>query len=174
MTIDVQPILTSILSTAASALNEAEDAPAVVHLAPGREAAFDNCCEDGGQLYLRVIDIYPTAGAGSAGFPQPDLMQRGAGCGIGTLALRLGLGLLRCAATLDDQGRPPAPERLGDEVGQAMSDMGTLLTVLACEVRTLPGVHKVKVDRWSPLGVSGGCHGGEWTFYLAVDPCLSC
>ena len=56
----------------------------------------------------------------------------------------------------------------------AMEDLDTMLNVIVCKVPEVAGVTRVKVGRWVPQGVQGGCHGGEWTFYAAVDPCLTC
>lgn len=167
---DYGPTLTSVLSAASSALNAEGRPTGRVTLSPGGPVAWDDCCE--GQLYLRVIEVYPTMGSSGAPFPQIDSAQKGVGCGVKMLALHLGLGVLRCAATLDSDGNAPSDAAMSADTLAASADLSTLLDVIACTVPTLPGVQQMKVGRWQPQGVQGGCHGGEWDFYLAVDPCL--
>lgn len=165
---DYTPILDGILSAASSALNAQGRATGRVERTPGLLPAWDDCCE--GQLYLRVIEIFPSG----APFPQFDAAQKGPGgaCSIHMLAFRLGLGVLRCAATLDDDGNAPYPEHVTGDADEMLLDMATLLDVLVCTAAKLPGVLAMKMDRWQPQGVEGGCHGGEWGVYFALDPCL--
>lgn len=168
---DFTPVLTSILSAAASRLNEEERPTGRTTLSPGAQVAWDDCCA--GQLYLRVIEIYPSAGRGGSGaFPQMDSVQKGVGCGITLLAAHLALGVIRCAATLDDDGNAPTDAQMSADALGSMADLSTLLDVLGCDLSGLPGVMASKVGRWLPQGVQGGCVGGEWDFYVALDPCL--
>lgn len=173
MAVDYAPTLKQVLSAAASALNEAGRPPGRVELIPGLLPAWDDCCE--GQLYLRVIEIYPTAGNGSP-FPQIDTQQRGAAgsaCAIHALAVHIGLGIIRCVHSLDDEGVAPKPEQVTNDGTLMLADMADLLDVLVCEVpNSVRGVMALKIDRWTPQGAEGGCAGGEWSAYLAMDPCL--
>lgn len=169
---DLTPINTGILSAAASALNDEGRAPGRVELTPGNVPAWDDCCK--GQLYLRTIEVYATAGRNTP-FPQIDTSQSGAAgsrCTIHALAVHIGLGILRCAATLDSQGKAPTPARVTNDAVQMYDDMNTLLNVLVCDVPSVKGVMALKIDRWQPSGVEGGCVGGEWGAYYAIDPCL--
>lgn len=169
---DYSTVLKGILSASASALNEAGVPPGRVELTPGVAPAWDDCCS--GQLYLRVVEVFPSAGAGAA-FPQMDSAQRGVGgraCGFHMVAVHIGLGIIRCASTLDDDGSAPTPAEVTADGDEMLDDMAMLLDVLACEVGSLPGVMAVKVNRWTPQGVEGGCHGGEWGAYIGLDPCL--
>lgn len=166
----LEPVLTSILSAASSALSEAGLPAELVHLSPGDIPSFDNCCEGGGQLWLRLAEVFPTAGQDAA-FPALDSAQKG-GCGVNLLALHLALGVMRCAHTIDERGRfPSGPEMTEDALG-SYDDLMILLNVIVCDLDKLTGVQRVKVDRWSPRGVQGGCAGGEWGFFVAFDPCL--
>lgn len=171
---DIEPLMTGILSAAASSLNAAGVTPGLVHLSPGNLPAYDNCCEGGGQLWLRLKETYPSAGIGAA-FPQIDTAQKGAAggaCSVHALALNLGLGVMRCAHTIDSNGVPPtAAEMTGDALA-TYDDLGLLLDVIVCDVPTLAPAMTVKVDRWTPQGVQGGCVGGEWGFYVGFDPCV--
>jgi hypothetical protein len=169
---DYVPILDGVLSAAASALNAQGRPTGRVERTPGILPAWDDCCE--GQLYLRLIEVYPTAGKG-APFPQFDAAQQGAAggtCSLHALGFRIGLGVIRCAATVDDDGNAPAPVAVTADADVMLDDMATLLDVLVCTVAKMPGVMALKMDRWQPKGVEGGCHGGEWGAVLALDPCL--
>jgi hypothetical protein len=166
---DYNPILDSVLSAVASALNEQGRPVGRTERTPGLLPAWDDCCA--GQLYLRVIEIFPSGSP----FPQFDVAQKGAAgakCSIHLLAFRIGVGVLRCAATLDNKGKAPTPAAVSADQELAMDDMATLLDVLVCEVPDLQGIQALKMDRWQPQGTEGGCHGGEWGVYLAVNPCL--
>lgn len=172
MSVDLSTILRGVLSAASSALNEADRPTGRVELTPGLLPAWDDCCD--GQLYLRVIEIYPSVGVGSP-FPQIDTTQRGPAsstCSIKMLAVHIGLGVLRCAATVDEQGNSPTSSQVSEDEELILADMSTLLDVLVCESHKLPGIQQMKLDRWQPQGPQGGCAGGEWGAYFAVDPCL--
>lgn len=167
---DYSLLLDSVLSAVASALEEQGRATGRVERVPGLLPAWDDCCA--GQLYLRVIEVFPSGSP----FPQFDAAQRGAAgslCAIHLLAFRIGVGVIRCAATVDDDGNAPAPARVTADQDEMLLDMATVLDVLLCTVaKETLGVMALKMDRWQPQGVEGGCHGGEWGVYLALDPCL--
>lgn len=162
-------ILYDILEQARLGLSDAGAEPGRVVLAPGVQEVWDDCCE--GQLYIRVIDVFPTAT-----FPQFDPAQQGANlaCAIKMLNYHIGLGVVRCAATVNDAGEAPSAAQVSADGSVMVEDLQTLLKVITCKVPLVKGVMKVKVDRWTPKGVQGGCHGGEWGVHLAVDPCLGC
>jgi hypothetical protein len=172
---DYTSILQGFLSVANTALTDAGRPPGRAELTPGLRPAWDDCCD--GQLYLRVIEVYPTAGQ-NAPFPQIDASQRGAAggqCAIHGLAVHIGLGIIRCAATVREDGTAPSPEEVSADARLMLQDMDTLLDVLLCKApqeEFYKGVEGLKMDRWMPQGVEGGCAGGEWGVYLWVDPCV--
>lgn len=162
MATTLTPILKTVLSEAASALS-AEGVPAGhVSVAPGASVAFDNCCEAEGQLWVRVISTAPYEGDSNASGRACDTL----------LASILGMGVVRCAHTLDDHGVAPTPEQLTSDAEFTLLDQAVLLQVLTCRVPELAGVLKAQVDSWSPQGPLGGCVGGEWRFSVLWDPCL--
>lgn len=163
---DLKPILNSILSAAASKLNAADVAPGRVVLSPGTTPAWDDCCD--GQLTLRVIEMYPTAP-----FPQFDQQQRGAdgGC-LHMLDLHLGLSAVRCAHTIDSNGVVPTPAQVTEDGNEMADDAMLLLDAIVCDIKELPGLLGLKLGRWQPTPETGGCHGGEWDFHVAIAPCL--
>lgn len=165
--------LKGILSAASSALIAEGRETGRVELTPGILPAWDDCCA--GQLYLRVVEVYPTMGANnSAPFPQIDAQQRGVNllCAIHGLAVHIGLGVIRCAATLSSTGKPPSDAKVTVDGVNMLLDMDTLLNVLVCTSQDIQGIQRLKIDKWLPQGVDGGCHGGEWSAYLLMNPCL--
>ena len=164
---DLKPILQGILSANASAFVEAGTPPGRVELTPGLLPAWDDCCQ--GQLYLRVREVFPTGP-----FPSFDSAQKGvnSACAIKLLSVSFAVGMMRCAATLDDNGNSPTPEQVSADGNLMLDDMNTILQTLVCTVPTIKGIQSLKMDRWVPQGVNGGCHGGEWGAMIAVDPCL--
>lgn len=170
MAFDLTPVLTGILSAGSSAFNEAGTPPGRVELTPGNLPAWDDCCA--GQLYLRVVEIFPSGSP----FPVFDSAQAGAAgkCAVKLMAVHLAIGIIRCAHSIDGDGDAPTPQQVTSDGYQMIEDMQILLDVIMCQVETIRKVMKVKLDRWAPQGVNGGCHGGEWNFFIAVDPCLTC
>lgn len=153
------PRLERVLTAAETALTECSRPVGLVHLAPGAQVAWDNCCEDGGQLWVRVIEVYPSGRP----FPARDSEQQ---CGLTTIAARVGLGAIRCAHVVGDNGIAPSAAQMTSDALGATADMSVLLGVLECEVEK-----PYKIDRWRPLGPQGGCAGGEWEFIIGLDWC---
>lgn len=135
------------------------------HLVPGNSEAWDNCCEDGGQLFLRVVSLHPSTGPGGRGFPSLDARQA---CGIYEVAATLALGIVRCAHTVDDYGNPPTPDNLTADALVGIYDAEVLLDLIATSADH-PCAQQVSVERWTPKGVRGGCAGGEWLFAVALS-----
>lgn len=160
------PTMGALLDCAEDALIENGRPAALVHLVPGLQVAWDNCCEGEGQLWVRVLQVYPTGGP-AAPFPQQDVGQS---CGVAHLAAVLGVGVVRCVHTLDDQGDPPTGQEMtGDALGMT-ADMAILLGAIECcfiaDRRPTP-----RVGVWTPQGAQGGCGGGEWQLTVGVSAC---
>lgn len=160
----IAPAETFILGEVEKALKNDGRAVGLAHLAPGAEVAWDDCCK--GQLWVRTVEVYPTMNGSP--FPNQDLRQ--AGCGVEMLAVQIGVGVMRCAATLNDQGQPPSAAQMTKDAVGILQDQATVLHTLTC----LPGngyIKKLLINRWTPQGPSGSCAGGEWTAYIAVGVC---
>lgn len=159
-----EPML-DLLLCAETALDNCGRPVDLVTIAPGQTVAWDNCCENGGQLYVRAVEVFPTAGPG-ASFPAIDSQQQ---CGVTLLAAQLAVGVIRCAHTIDDEGNPPtAAEMTADALGTT-ADMSILLDAIRCCFG--PQQRHFKLSNWTPQGVQGGCVGGEWNLFVAVSPC---
>ena len=139
-----------ILSIAQGALET--DAPGRVHLMPGASPVWDDCCEEGGQVWVRVINIVPMAGKVPT-------------CPVLGWRATLGVGTIRCAHVLDDDGNPPTPEEMTQDTERMTQDLANLGRALLCEA----GISSVV--NWLPAGPDGGCVGGEWTVTITYDWC---
>lgn len=134
------PALDDLLAAVVTAL-PASVGRAVV--APGGEVAWDDCCD--GQAWVRVISVAPTYQAR---------------CGIVKWTISLGIGVLRCAAVLDDDGVAPSPRQITADGHEMIADMDAIAHLIQC-ADDLP--LDPTLGNWTPLGPNGGCHGGEWS-----------
>lgn len=147
---DLAVVLDSYLNDAKAGLTLK---PARIVRVPGQEVVWDDCCD--GQLHIRVISMDPLV--------RRPHSAAGIACDVIGFTVALGLGVVRCAATLNDQGQAPSPKQINDDNQQMLLDMSELQSVMLCSP------HTYDVLRWQPLGVTGGCHGGEWTFTVRVN-----
>lgn len=159
MATSLDPVLSELLSRSAGALQTAGTVPGRIELTPGRDVAWDNCCEGGGQLYVRMTDVYPAG-------PFPDL-DRAQKCGVSMTGVFLAVGILRCAHVVDDRGNAPSANEVTSDALQVIEDSAVLYQVLQ-GLGDVPGVSRYQIGRWTPLGPSGGCTGGEWALSLGV------
>jgi hypothetical protein len=141
---------------------------AFVH--PGSMAPWDACgvSEGGaeGQAWVAVERVYPVDP-----FPQQDLSSQRVG--LVEFAADVIVGVLRCAATVDDQGNPPpAAAVMADSVAQTR-DLAILRDALLCcyypSVDSDPG--EFRLGTWEPLGPQGGCVGGQWRATIRIPAC---
>lgn len=122
-------------------------------LAPGVNVAWDDCCE--GQLAVRVVNTVPQ-------------FQRNArqGCPVGFL-VTLGVSLVRCVSTVNDQGQPPSPWEMDHDGETLMRDMGQIAKALQCFKPE--NALSSYLGEWAPAGPLGGCAGGEWMYTVLLD-----
>lgn len=140
---------------------------AFVH--PGTTAPWDACgsTTDGaeGQAWVAVPRIYPVAP-----FPTEDAgAQR---CHPVEYAANITAGVLRCAATVDDEGRAPAPADVSTDAAKVTRDAAIILEALLCcylDDDADPGTFRL--GDWTPLGPDGGCVGGQWTATIRIPAC---
>lgn len=170
---DQSDLMLQILSAAASDLNASGRSCDRVELIAGNGVAWDDCCE--GLLYLRTVEIYPSGGHDGT-FPQLDIVQKGINtlCSIPLLAYHLAIGVVRCAASVDSQGNPPAAVDVTQNGLDQGADIDTVLQTIMCTIPHLGNIQALKLEKWTPAPTEGGCVGGEWTFYIGLDPCVSC
>jgi hypothetical protein len=147
------PILTEYVDQAVAALIPTPGR--IVHVAPGAEVAWDDCCD--GQVWSRVIQVltHTTNSRSAAGPP----------CGVDYWIATIGLGVIRCAHSLNEDGSAPTALEVEGDGFDMLADMANLQEVVLCNPNTW------NVVQWLPLGPNGGCHGGEWTFTVQVPTC---
>lgn len=132
---------------------------------PGRsfvtagDVAWDDCCD--GQLWVRLIHQIP---AGTTTQSRPVRTN----CGVSLWKTTIGVGIVRCAATVDDQGQAPAAGELTADAMGVCQDMLDLDVAIRCCMADLAPLTMV---RWDALGPQGGCVGGEWTVTVVRDLC---
>lgn len=127
-------------------------------LFPGLEVSWDFCTDCAndvcGMGWVRVnganpYDVFPTATV--------DLH-----CAM-PLAVELEVGAIRCMPLTTD-GALPTPEQLGDVTLHQLMDALALRTAIQC-----CGVADIALGLYTPTGPEGGCVGGFWSAFLAVD-----
>lgn len=128
------------------------------HLAPGDQVAFDECCEGGGQLWVRLVDLRPSG--------TNTRQQRGFPCGVVSWRASLAVGVIRCAHTVDESGNAPTVDQLnGDTLAMTQDCVDLMQAIQCCFSGTIADL------QWDPLGPEGGCVGGEWSFTRLFDNC---
>lgn len=126
----------------------------VIH--PGPNVPFDVCSKGAsgsdGQLWVSVDAITP-------GWPQPAGTPTSC---TQQLTVTWSLGVVRCAATVDDAGQAPPATAVAADQAQQMADADALWTAVACCWPT--SGRDLIIDRWDAIPPDGGCVGGVWTF----------
>ena len=132
----------------AEAVGELNPAPARAVIAPGALVAWDDCCD--GYAWARLVTVTaPTTPVQSQG---PTLW-----------IIQVALGVLRCAASLDDSGNTPTAAQVTADGVQGLADMEALARAFRCS-----GLQPLMMGSWTPTGPAGACFGGEWTATLRV------
>ena len=126
-------------------------------LYPGATVSWDYCGECSGDScgmgYVRLATVFPYSQ-----FPIEVIDDR---CTLPT-AWAIEAGALRCMPQ-PPSGEVLAPGPMAEVAIRQVLDAGAIHTALKC-----CGL-KVAVNRWQPLGPSGGCVGGSWLAFLAVS-----
>lgn len=141
--------------------------PKLIGLRPGNAMAMllsmtdDECCK--GIAWVRVDAVFPS----STNFPNPDLqpMQR---CGIKQWAVRLEIGIARCAPTTGARTMPS-----GDTWNEASDLIYDDFAVLNKAICCFTDKYKWAwvAGQWSPLPVEGRCMGGSMMLTVAAPDC---
>lgn len=129
-------------------------APARLCLVPGGAAvAWDDCCA--GQAWVRVVRIFS-----STNFPNVDTSPMR--CTGLVLAAEYEVGVIRCAATVNDRGEPPSIEELCRDVEHALDDARAVREAIMFD---FAGEYPsgVVLGQWLPTEIEGGCVGGTMT-----------
>lgn len=155
--------LNAVLARAQEELIKVGAGATRVHAVFGQVADDISSCEDS-QLNIRVISITP---------PPSATVSQQLSCGPNELVVSVGLGTVRCVASIDKSGRPPSPETIAQEAAEGNRDMWALLAALNC-VDDYPFDFDRVITSWLPRGPEGGVAGGEWLFSMRIPNCVSC
>lgn len=157
----VGPILQTAVACARDGLSQPVGR---ILVAPGAEVAYDDCCA--GQLWARLVEVVPAQMSQQSGVFNRTVSTP---CGVLMWQATIGVGVLRCAATVDESLAAPPANVLTLEALQVVQDAADLAEALQCCLA--PQVKKLTMGLWTPLGPGGGCVGGEWSMSVLVDNC---
>lgn len=125
----------------------------VVTVQPGLEVAWDDVCP--GLLWGRVVRLDAVMAAPKA---------NGEPCGVSFWDVQLGLGVVRCVATVDRKGNPPTFAEVSANGEEMLLDIATTRDAILT-------IHNPRVMTWQPLGPLGGGAGGEWITSHRIMAC---
>ena len=163
----VWPVAETLLSCLEETLSAYGAEACRTFVAPGGPPAWDFCCDCGrgdGQAWVQIAQVFPTDN-----FP---IQQTGPmRCHPAGYGLSLNVGILRCAATLDEQGRAPSSERLTADARKVQRDRALVSEAIRCCYLDDADPGTYVLGAWTPLGPQGGCVGGTTNLLLAVPAC---
>lgn len=136
-------------------------------LAPGGPPPWDTCCDCGtgeGMAYVQIASVAPTDN-----FP---IQQTGAmRCPPTGQIIELNIAVIRCAATVDDQGRAPSAERMTADALKVQRDRAIVYEAIKCCYLDDADPGTYVIGAFTPLGPNGGCVGGTTSLTLAANVC---
>jgi hypothetical protein len=157
----------NLLSCVEEALSK-YDAPACrTFIAPGAAPAWDVCCDCGagdGMAWVQIAEVFP-----SDNFPA--VQGAGMRCNYAENGVRFNIAVIRCAAVLDDQGRPPSSERLTADARKVQRDRAIINEAIRCCYLSDADPGSFVIGTFTPLGPQGGCVGGTTSLQIATPSC---
>ena len=165
------PLLDAVrLCLCANLANTLAGPPGRCCMTPGSAVVLDDCCK--GTAWVRLDRIGETSISGRL-IPPPMESWGDGRCSDQQVQIVLGIGVMRCAATTDEQGVPPSCEVLESETQAMASDIDALYRTASCCLDDAAsfGVYSVDPAMFTPLGPAGGCVGGELMVGYTVDLC---
>lgn len=138
--------------------------PCRVVLSPGLEIPWDECgtgdCGDApdgpdGQLWANITTMISTPSGGSCE----------------QIVWTADVGIVRCAATVQNDGSPPPVGAVEHDAWQQAADADHIRYAIRCCPVRPDSIKDVELVTWTALGPSGGCVGGAWTIRGILDDC---
>lgn len=138
--------------------------PCRVVLSPGLDVAWDECgaggCADivggpDGQLWANITTMAATPDSGNC--------ER--------IIWTADVGIVRCAATVQDDGSAPSVSAVEHDAWQQAADADHIRYAIRCCPDRPETIRDVELVTWTSLGPSGGCVGGAWTIRGILDDC---
>lgn len=129
-------------------------------LYPGSDVSWDPNCD--GMVWVRLRNMEPASPS------SPTRMAGTHACAVREFLVEAELGIIRCAATINEHAEFPSGAQITADGVQSLQDMSELLGVLRCTRRVR------SLSTWTPQGPEGGFHGGFWVFTFRVGNCIDC
>jgi hypothetical protein len=129
-------------------------------LSPGLNIAWDTCgsgCGDGqdGQLWANITTMAAE--------------NQGGNCE--QIIWTADVGIVRCAATVQDDGNPPPILAEEHDAWQQAADSDSIRNAIRCCEPRPDSIRDVELVTWTALGPDGGCVGGAWTIRGILESC---
>jgi hypothetical protein len=130
---------------------------------PGVEAAWDDCCD--GQLAVIMPNVYASEtfpGAPGGG---------SSGCGATYLVQNYAIELVRCTATVDEQGNPPTCDQLDVDAQRLSEDAHAVRRAIFAVLDANDGntFLDYRVLDQPSLGPTGGCAGSRLSISIGFN-----
>lgn len=126
----------------------------------GQAVSWDYCgeCSGGvcGMGWVRLVSIFPY---GTFPVATVDLHCQA------PLAAQVEVGAMRCLPLMEQDGSLPSAEVIGDAALSSAADAFALYRAVQC---CTPG-KELAVAGYAPQGPLGGCVGGAWQIFWALD-----
>ena len=166
----VMPLALELLDCLEQEVNKVEFPPERVGLRPGREVDFllstteDECCQ--GLAWVRPALFYPSSDRFPLQAEEPQVPY------VGSWAIQLEMGAVRCAPTTPETSIPSVAE-WNAVVQKVMDDAAAMRRAICCFIDIDPVNRKrnVLAGQWQPLDVEGGCVGGTLTVTVRGPAC---
>lgn len=153
------PVLASLLCCVEENLSEPVGRALVM---PGNTVVWDDCCD--GQLWVRIVSL-----VGSSAMSTPAKQP----C-VPLYQCRVGIGVVRCAHTVDDHGMAPTPAEMTADSFATYQDSLDVIQAVNCCFAEQEIVQTLRIEQWLPVGPQGGCVGGEVSITFNVNLCQPC
>lgn len=133
--------------------------PCRVAVYPGQEVPWDSCevnaAGDNGQLWASLNPTFSIVNEGSCQ----------------TITFQAEIGIVRCVATVTDDGQPPSVSEVEMDAAQQGLDADAIYQALMCCAGRSDDIRSMILSAWRPVGPSGGCAGGIWTVRGVLNVC---
>lgn len=113
--------------------------------------------------WVRVVRIYPSGGR----FPAQAFDVES--CPANEWGVELELGVFRCVATIDDDGRPPSCDQVRRDVEVQLDDAAAMRQAVNCCFADDDRL--MVVGPWEPIPPQGGMAGGRMTVTVLIGDC---
>lgn len=143
-------------------------------LVPGVEIAAEDCCDQGGQLSVNVVNVFP-----STVFPIPDAGSP-SNCDVPYDVVSYNIQVLRCSPVGNEHQAPNCND-LSDAALRTMVDLNTVRNAVRCCLKDQESVSPIAGNgyRWTfgdhlTVGPEGACAGSNLLVLVGLPTCWEC